>query len=53
MMEEYAVVAINKDPGIWFIIAGSLILTIGIVLIFLFRGGRAELIRKTQKSALS
>jgi hypothetical protein len=53
MMESYAVLAINKDPGIWFIIAGSLVLTIGIILIFLFRGGRAELTRKPQKQALS
>lgn len=51
LMERYAVLAINKDPGIWFIIAGSLVLTIGIILIFLFRGGRAELVRRDKPGA--
>ncbi len=52
MLKEYAVLGINKDPGIWFIIAGSSILTIGIILIFIFRGARAELVRKPQESII-
>lgn len=42
----YAVFTINKDPGIGFIIAGSIILVGGMVLLLFFRGERAELIRQ-------
>lgn len=50
ILKEYAVLGINKDPGIWFIIVGSSILTLGVILIFIFRGKRAELMRKPQES---
>ena len=40
---DYAVLMISKDTGIWLIIFGSSVLTLGIILIFVFRGGRAEL----------
>jgi cytochrome c biogenesis protein ResB len=46
---SYALLAINKDPGIGFIIVGSSVLTLGIILIFIFRGGRAELIRRNSE----
>ncbi|MBI5491766.1 MAG: cytochrome c biogenesis protein ResB [Deltaproteobacteria bacterium] len=46
VMTDYAVLAINKDPGIWLIIAGSSVLVIGMLLLLFFRGGRAELVRQ-------
>jgi cytochrome c biogenesis protein ResB len=52
ILKEYAVLGINKDPGIWFIIVGSSILTFGVILIFLFRGSRAELMRKPQENII-
>lgn len=48
VMAEYAVLTINKDPGIMFIVIGSAILTIGMVLLMLFRGERMELVRKKE-----
>lgn len=42
----YAVVMINKDPGIWLIIIGSAVLVVGMVLLLFFRGERGELLRK-------
>jgi cytochrome c biogenesis protein ResB len=42
----YAVLAINRDPGIWFIIAGSSMLVIGMVLLLFLRGERGELVRQ-------
>jgi cytochrome c biogenesis protein ResB len=44
LLTRYAVLIINKDPGIWLIIAGSAILTLGMTLIFIFRRGKAELV---------
>lgn len=41
----YVVFTINKDPGIGFIIAGSIVLVAGMVLLLFFRGERAELVR--------
>lgn len=41
----YVIFIINKDPGIIFIIAGSIVLVIGMVLLLFFRGERAELVR--------
>lgn len=41
----YVVLTINKDPGIIFIIAGSIVLVAGMVLLLFFRGERAELLR--------
>lgn len=41
----YVVFIINKDPGITFIIAGSIVLVVGMVLLLFFRGERAELVR--------
>ncbi len=40
---DYAILMISKDTGIWLIILGSSVLTLGIILIFVFRGGRAEI----------
>ena len=51
MLKTYAVISINRDPGIWFIIVGSLVLTLGVILIFIFRGGRAELLTRDQGGA--
>jgi hypothetical protein len=45
-MVPYVILTINKDPGIGLIIAGSLVLVAGMVLLLLFRGERAELVRK-------
>lgn len=42
----YVVLNINKDPGIGFIIAGSAVLVIGMLLLLFFRGERGELIRQ-------
>ncbi|MBI5233156.1 MAG: cytochrome c biogenesis protein ResB, partial [Deltaproteobacteria bacterium] len=44
-LSQYAVLNINKDPGIWLIIIGSAILVAGIILIFIMRGDKAELVR--------
>ncbi|MBI5894171.1 MAG: cytochrome c biogenesis protein ResB [Deltaproteobacteria bacterium] len=44
IMTQYVVMTINKDPGIIWIIIGSLMLTIGMFLLLFFRGERAELI---------
>lgn len=40
----YVVLNINRDPGIGFIIAGSAILVIGMLLLLFLRGERAELV---------
>ena len=45
----YVVLTINKDPGIGFIIAGSIILTLGMALLLFLRGGRSELVRTDSK----
>jgi cytochrome c biogenesis protein len=42
----YVVLNINKDPGIWFIIVGSAVLVIGMLLLLFLRGERAELVRQ-------
>ncbi|VAV82712.1 hypothetical protein MNBD_DELTA01-1144 [hydrothermal vent metagenome] len=39
---EYAVIAIHKDPGIWLIIIGSLILVIGMILLLFAGAARGE-----------
>ncbi len=52
MLKKYAVLGINKDPGIWFIIVGSSILTVGMILIFIFMRARAELVRKPQEDTI-
>lgn len=41
----YVIFIINKDPGIAFIIVGSIVLVVGMVLLLFFRGERAELVR--------
>lgn len=49
---DYAVISIHKDPGIWFIIAGSLVLVIGMVLLLFAgaaRGEGRELMRRKEK----
>jgi len=42
----YVMFIINKDPGIGLIIAGSIVLVVGMVLLLFFRGERAELVRQ-------
>ncbi|MBI5885023.1 MAG: cytochrome c biogenesis protein ResB [Deltaproteobacteria bacterium] len=42
----YVILNINKDPGIWLIIAGSAVLTIGMLLLLFLRGERAELVSR-------
>ncbi len=44
----YVVLNINKDPGIWFIIIGSVVLVIGMLLLLFLRGERAELVRRIE-----
>lgn len=41
----YVVLNINKDPGIAFIIAGSAVLVIGMLLLLFLRGERTELLK--------
>ena len=48
----YVALNINKDPGIGFIIAGSSVLVIGMVLLLFLRGERAELLKR-QNSEVS
>lgn len=45
-ISAYAVLMINKDPGIGFIIAGSSVLVTGMLLLLFFRGDRSELVNK-------
>ena len=42
----YVVLNINKDPGIGFIIAGSAVLVIGMLLLLFLRGDRVELVKQ-------
>lgn len=42
----YVVLNIHKDPGIWLIIIGSFVLTVGMLLLLFLRGERAELITR-------
>lgn len=44
-LSQYVVLNVSKDPGIWFIIAGSVILTVGMVLLLFLRGKRSELVK--------
>ncbi len=44
LSEPYAVLAINRDPGIWYVIAGSSILVFGMVLLLFTKGERGELV---------
>ncbi len=44
ILNPYVVLSMNKDPGIWLIIAGSSILVVGMVLLLFFRGSRSELV---------
>lgn len=43
----YVVLTINRDPGIWLIIAGSAVLVAGMALLLFLRGGRGELLRQS------
>ncbi len=47
----YVVLTINRDPGIWLIIAGSAILVAGMAGLLLLRGGRGELLRQRNGEA--
>jgi cytochrome c biogenesis protein ResB len=44
-LRPYVVLNINKDPGIWLIITGSLVLLAGMILLLIFGRDKAELIR--------
>ncbi|MBI5888990.1 MAG: cytochrome c biogenesis protein ResB [Deltaproteobacteria bacterium] len=44
-LSQYVVLNVSKDPGIWLIIAGSVILTIGMALLLFLRGKRSELVK--------
>ena len=44
----YVVLNINKDPGIGFIISGSAVLVVGMLLLLFLRGERAELVRRVE-----
>jgi cytochrome c biogenesis protein ResB len=44
----YAVLTINRDPGIWLIISGSSILVFGMALLLFLRGERGELVRQVE-----
>jgi len=44
-LRPYVVLNINKDPGIWLIIIGSLVLLAGMILLLIFGRDKAELIR--------
>lgn len=44
--KPYAVLMINRDPGIGLVMAGSGILVIGMVLLLFFRGERGEIVRR-------
>jgi len=46
-LSPYVVLSINKDPGIWLVIVGSLILLGGMILLLIFGGEKAELIRRS------
>lgn len=46
IISPYVVLSINRDPGIWLIIAGSSVLVAGMVLLLFFRGERSELVRR-------
>ncbi len=44
-LRPYVVLNINKDPGIWLVIFGSVILLAGMILLLIFGRDKAELIR--------
>ena len=45
IMSEYAVISVNRDPGVWFIMVGSAILVLGMSALLIFRGERGELVK--------
>lgn len=45
VMTPYAVLTINRDPGMGLIVAGSAVLVAGMVLLLFMRGERGELVR--------
>ncbi len=45
--EPYVILAVNRDPGVPLIIAGSSILVLSMVLLIFARGERAELVRRS------
>ncbi len=45
---NYAVLNINRDPGIGLIIAGSTVLVFGMLLLLFLRGDRVELVRRSE-----
>ena len=51
ILNQYAVLNINKDPGIGLIVAGSTLLVIGMLLLLFLRGDRVELMRRSEGEA--
>ncbi len=47
----YVVLSINRDPGIWLVIAGSGVLLLGMVLLLVFGRDKTELIRPSRLGA--
>jgi cytochrome c biogenesis protein len=47
IMEVYAVMNINKDPGVGLVIAGFSVLIVGMLLLLFLRGERVELLRRS------
>ncbi len=53
VVSPYVVLTINKDPGIYLVIAGSSMLLLGMVLLLVFGRGKAELIRPSRISHMA
>lgn len=53
LVTDYVVLTIHRDPGIWFIIAGSLMLVVGMVAVLVFSPERAELVREDHRAGPS
>ncbi len=50
-VSPYVVLSINRDPGIWLVIAGSGVLLLGMVLLIIFGRDKTELIRPSRLGA--
>jgi len=50
-VSPYVVLSINRDPGIWLVIAGSGVLLLGMVLLLVFGRDKTELIRPSRLGA--
>ncbi len=50
VQSEYVSLNVGKDPGIWLIIAGSVILVAGMLLLLFLRGERTELMPREKST---